>query len=258
MKTKLTLIFVILMTCAGIAYSEDVLISSGNQSYPPSSWQEGEAIVGVAAELTQMIFADLGIKAESKYVGPWKRVQKEANDGKIDVITTIYKNKEREEYLDYPQTPYMDDPNVIWVWKGKRFPFEKKEDLIGKKGLAVLGDSYGEEFDKFIAEKLTIERAAELLMNFKKLQAERGDYMPYGLHSGIIAAKQYGYDGKLEYLPKPLLSEGMYIAISKKSKFRKYLPELEKGIRKYKADGTIEKLIQKHIDLYVKSQKKSD
>lgn len=257
MKTKLTLMFVILMTCTGIAYSGDVLISSGNQSYPPSSWQEAEAIVGVAAELTQMIFAELGIKTESKYVGPWKRVQKEAVDGTIDVITTIYKNKEREEYLDYPQTPYMDDPNVIWVWKGKTFPFEKKEDLIGKKGLAVLGDSYGEEFDKFIAEKLTIERASELLMNLKKLQAERGDYMPYGLHSGIIAAKQYGYDGKLEYLPKPLLSEGMYIAISKKSKFRKYLPELEKGIRKYKADGTIDRLIRKHIDLYVKTQQKS-
>ncbi len=256
MKTKLTFMLIILMACVGIAYSEDVLISSGNQSYPPSSWQEGEAIIGVAAELTQMIFADLGIKTESKYLGPWKRVQKETSEGLIDVITTIYKNKEREEYLDYPETPYMDDPNVIWVWKGKTFPFEKKEDLIGKIGLAVLGDSYGDEFDKFVAEKLTIERVSKLLLNFKKLEAERGDYMPYGLHSGIIAAKQYGYDGKLEYLPKPLLSEGMYIAISKKSKFRKYLPELEKGIRKYKNDGTIDRMILKYIDLYVKNKEK--
>lgn len=245
-----------LMACVGIAYAGDTLISSGNQSYPPSSWQEGETIVGVAAELTQMIFADLGIKAESRYVGPWKRVQMDAKEGRIDLVTTIYKNKEREGYLDYPETPYMDDPNVIWVWKGKTFPFEKKEDLIGKKGLAVLGDSYGDEFDKFIAEKLTVERVADLLLNFKKLEVGRADYMPYGLHSGIIAAKQYGYADKVEYLPKPLLSAEMYIAISKKSAFRKYLPELEKGIRKYKADGTIDKLIRKYIDIYVSTQKK--
>lgn len=235
------------LSCA----ADPVLISSGNPNYPPSSWAENKQIVGVAAELTKLIFNELGIKVKSQTFGPWKRVQVNAQNGSIDIITTIYKNPEREAYLVYPKYSYMDDKNVVWVQKGKTFPFKKWEDLIGRRGGSVLGDSYGKAFDAFMKERLTIEKVKSAELNFLKLESGRIDYFPYGQYSGIIAAKRFGYEFKVEYLETPLLSERLYIAISKKSKFRKYLPQLEEGIKNLKANGTIDKLIEKHIEKYI-------
>lgn len=255
MKKKLLLTILISLVISGHSYANDnILISSGNPDYPPSSWAENNKIVGVAAELTEMIFNDLGIKVESKYFGPWKRVQHNTQKGLIDIITTIYKNPERETYLEFPKYSYMDDKNVIWVPKGKTFLFEKWEDLIGKTGGAVLGDSYGKNFDDFMEEKLIVKRVHEMESNFLRLESGIIDYFPFGQYSGIIAAKRLGYDNKVEYLQTPLLFEGMYLAISKKSKFKKYLPELEEGIKKYKENGKIEKLIKKHLEKYIKSK----
>ncbi len=255
LRRYILIITVLFMTSFASA-NDRVLISSGNPDYAPSSWEEDGKIVGVAAELLQMILNESGIRMESKYLGPWKRVQHYGKTGEVDIITTIYRNKERETYLDYTSVPYMDDPNVVWVWQGRTFPFEKWDDLIGKTGTAVLGDSYGPEFDKFITEKLKMDRVHSILSNFKKLESGRSDYMPFSLHAGMIAARREGYGDKLVHLPTPLLSEGLYFAVSKKSEFGDLLPKIDAGIRKYKADGTIDRLIEKYIQEYVALSKK--
>lgn len=250
---SLVALFVWTAPAAGWA---EAVISSGNQDYPPSSWAEGEAIVGVAADLLQLILQDNGLTGESKFLGPWKRVQHLAMEGNIDILTTIYRNPEREAFYNFTDIPYMDDQNVVWVAKGKEFPFEKWDDLIGKRGTAVLGDSYGPEFDKFIVEKLTMERVAQVEQNFKKLVGGRSDYMPYGLYSGMIASRIHGMDAQLSHLPHPLLSEGLYFAVSKKSSHAGIAPLLTEGIKKYRADGTIEKLIQQHLEKYLSGVKR--
>lgn len=235
----------------------DILVSSGNHNYPPSSWQEGDQIVGVGADLLRLIFAELKVQVQSPYKGPWKRVQHYAKKGEIDVLTTLYKNAEREQYLDFSSVPYMNDSNVIWVKKGKEFPFEKWEDLSGKSGGIAIGDSFGAKFDEFM-KQLSFEQVANIEQNFKKLVGERIDYAPAGLYTGMMTIKCLGFENELKYLSKPLLAEGLFIAISKKSKYRKYLPEIEKAIRKFKDDGTIKALIEKNMKRYIKNQDSPD
>jgi polar amino acid transport system substrate-binding protein len=233
---------------------EAVVVATGNKAYPPSSWIEGEKIIGVASHLLELIFKDIGIKYKSKYVGPWKRTQSYAKAGRFDIITTIYKTQEREIYLDYTEKPYMEDLNVIWVWKGHQFKFDSWHDLIGKPGGAIIGDSYGIEFDKFIVTNLTLERVISIEQNFRKLERNRIVYMPYGLYPGLISAKRFGYHNRIEYLQKPIVSNGLYIAFSKKSPFRQYLPDVNAGIAKYKKNGTITRLIQKYMKQYIDTQ----
>ena len=113
--------------------------------------------------------------------------------------------------MTYSDIPYMDDENVGWVWKGKRFEFEKGEDLIGKEGVAALGESYGEAFDKFIHERLDSYRVAENKEVFQLLRFGRADYYPFSLYDG--------FEDALEYLPMPFTREGTDMAVSRKSKF---------------------------------------
>ena len=133
-----------------MAAGEKVLISA-HPEYPPVMYKDKEnVIVGAGPELTEKISSELGIESQSKFVGPWARVQEMAKNGEIDLIAGIYKNKEREKYLDYIPTPFMPNPVVIYVKKGNAFPFKKWDDLKGRKGGAIIADKFMPEFEKFL------------------------------------------------------------------------------------------------------------
>ena len=74
------------------------------------------------------------------------------------MIAAVYDNPERRTYMDY-SISFMKDPVSVFVLKGKAFPFRRWEDLIGKRGCTPLGESFGKDFDRFIEQKLTMERS---------------------------------------------------------------------------------------------------
>lgn len=234
---------------SGNVRAEEVLFASGHPAWPPFSWQQGEQIVGIGPELVEILFNDLGIKVASNAIGNWKRVQLEAEAGRVDLIVSLYQTEERKKYVVYPLTPYFEDVNVLWVKKGKAFTFNKWDDLIGKNGTALLGESYGQQFDQFIKDKLTMERVNKPFQNLQKLEMGRSDYYPFSLYGGEIQVRQLGFDGKIEHLPEVISKENVYFGISKKSHFIKYLPQLEAAIEKRRADGTVERLVRKYIAL---------
>jgi polar amino acid transport system substrate-binding protein len=221
------------------------LIVSGHPEWAPIMWQENDKIVGVGPELVAMIFNDLEIKAESKYAGPWDVVQQKAKTGEIDILAAAYKTTERESDMDY-SLPYTIDPIAIFVKKGNSFPYEKWEDLKNKKGVAMTGDSYGQELDNYIKDNFIIERVATSKDAFSMLQNKKADYFLYALYSGEKEIKNQSLGSAIEILPKYAASENFYITVSKESPFNKYLSQINAGIEKYKADGTINSLIQKY------------
>ncbi len=61
--------------------------------------------------------------------------------------------------------------------------------------------------------------------------------------------RQFGFEGKIEHLPEVLSTEGTYIAISRKSRLIKHMPQIEASIARLRADGTIDRLVKKYVDL---------
>ncbi len=55
---------------------------------------------------------------------------------------------------------------------------------------------------------------------------------------------------RLRYCRNRYIQE-QFIWVIKKSALRKYIPEIDKKITEYKNNGTIETLIDKHIEAYV-------
>lgn len=247
MKKKIFLSIVVIIMVSTSAYSGDVLIASGHSDYPPFMWKEGDKIVGVGTELTSIIFGEIGIKVNSKYTRPWKRLQKNAETGEIDLIVGIYKNEERLKYLIFPDESYTPDPVVIFVRKGKPFPFTEWKDLMGKQGGAIIGDSFGQEFDLFAENNLKIHRVVQISQALKMMALGRLEYVIGGLYPGRIQMIDMGFENEIEYLPKPLVTPMAYQAFSKKSKFIGHLPYFNKRIAELKADGTIDKLIEKYM-----------
>ena len=99
-KIFLSILVVILVSTS--AYSGEILIASGHDEYPPFMWKEGDKIVGVSAEVTSIIFGELGIKVNSIYIGPWKRLQKSAKTGEIDLVLGIYRMRNVSNISNFP------------------------------------------------------------------------------------------------------------------------------------------------------------
>lgn len=224
------------------------LIASGHPEWSPIMYQQNDQIVGVGPEIVSKIFEELGVKVVSKYEGPWDLVQTKAKEGTVDVLAAAYKTAERETYMDY-SIPYTVDPVILVVKKGKAFPYDKWEDLLGRKGVVTIGDSYGQGFDNFIKEKLIPTKVGTPEEAFELLAKEEADYFVYALYS----AENYIFKNKIseqvEILPKEVSMENFYITISKKSSYNHLLPQVNALLQKYEADGTITRTIEKYKQL---------
>ncbi|MEA1921388.1 MAG: transporter substrate-binding domain-containing protein [Pseudomonadota bacterium] len=216
------------------------LLISAHPEFPPVMWKKGDTIVGTSSLLAKTIFAELGISCKIVYSGPWKRVQHEAENGRIDLISGIYYNDERNRYLLYTK-PYMDDPTSIIVAVGKAFPCFGREALIGKRGVAPFGDSFGEEFDLFIKDRLQVIRPYTLQLCFQALLEGRADYLLFGYYSALIGSKTFGYLDQIEVVNREIDTTGMYMAFSRKSEYCYLLPQVNRIIERLRKNGTIAK-----------------
>lgn len=261
MKKSIVLVLLAAFLLAGgIAQAAEILTASGHPQYAPIMWKENKSIIGAGVELVTLLFKDLNVTVKSPYRGKWDKVQEEAKQGKIDVLVGLYMTEDRKAFFEY-SNPYAKDPVVIFVAKGRTFNYTKWDDLVGKKGTTTVGDSFGQAFDKFISEKLTVTRSAKVEENFKKLIDGSADYFIYAMYSGQFESARLGISDKIEYLPVNASVENFYIAISKKSPFVKYLPEINKKLEELVKNGTIDQLIEKYSDKYRKtivSQKKKN
>ncbi len=251
MKKKTTNRVIILIVIVLVAWyfvknqTPKELTISGHPEWPSIMYQQGDQIVGAGPEIAIKIFEELGVEAISKYEGSWDLVQEKAKSGEVDVLVAAYKTTERETYMDY-SIPYTVDPVVLVVKKDKAFSYDKWEDLIDKKGVVTIGDSYGQDFDNFIKESLTVQSVNTPEEAFTLLSNEEVDYFVYALYS----AQDYIFKNKLadqvEIVPNYVSTENFYLTISKESPFIELLPEVNDLLKKYKDDGTIDQIIEKH------------
>ena len=221
------------------------IVASGHPEWPPIMFRSGSAIDGAGAALVKKIFADLGVPIEINYTGTWDEVQGKARTGDVDVLVAAYKTTERLGYMVYSD-PYTTDPVAIYVARGKAFPFNTWDVLIGRKGIAMVGDSYGQEFDDFAAKSLTLTRVTTTQQAYDMIANGQGDYFLYSLYAGDDFLKKAGTAAQFESLPKFVDEEFFYITISKKSPYVTYLNLLNQQLAKYKADGTIAALIAQY------------
>ena len=194
------------------------LTITGHPSYPPVAWAAKGSIVGAAPDLVRGIASKLGVKkVVSKDFGSWEAAQAAARDGQADVIFGIYKNDARALYLDYLEPPFMADPVAVVVRKGAGFAFGEWDTLKGRKGVTNAGESYGDKFDAYMTKELTVARAPGVGKAFAALLAREADYMIVGLYPGRDEARRLRIAAKVEFLPKELVSAGMYVAFAKTS-----------------------------------------
>jgi ABC-type amino acid transport substrate-binding protein len=77
------------------------------------------------------------------------------------------------------------------------------------------------------------------------ISSNRADYFVFPKASTIRELKEMGYEDKITYLPNPVTSQNIYIGISKKSPYHKYVDKINERISHYIKNGTFNKLLDK-------------
>ena len=106
----------------------------------------------------------------------------------------------------------------VWQHQDKLLNYAGKQSLVGKLGVTVINNSFGQKFDDFAKRNLHIEFVASLEQAFKMLRLKRVDYVLYEENPGLSYAYQMGIAEDIVHLTPPISSEGLYLAISHKSK----------------------------------------
>lgn len=230
------------------------ITATGHPQYPVIAFKEGDEIVGAAPDLVAAITEQLDVPLKLKYMGSWAEAQAATRDGKADLIFGIYYNDARAAYLDYVQPAFMYDDVAVFVAKGKEFTFTGRDDLIGKKGVTNKGESYGNEFDAFMKDKLDVTRTDGIDDAFEQLLAGKADFLIAGYHPGLAEAAATGLKDKVVVLDQALLTAEMFVAFSKESPCRSMATEFGQGIMETTTDGSFDKMLTEATATWDKDQ----
>ena len=227
-------------------FSAETFIVSGNPYAPPVVWEEYKQLAGVAPDLVKDIFGELSLPYSVRVLRDWARVQEAAKKGEIDLIVSAYKNDERNKYLNF-SIPYLPEQTVIIVEKGKEFKFSSWDSLKGKKGVSGIGESYGQEFDSFIAENLDLsyyrlERAIETL------NLGKADYLIIDLYTALVYASLLQGEDSITILDPPVTTQNFHLAVAKDSPLNDHLEAINERLNEKISSGKVSELVLSHFD----------
>lgn len=233
-----------------------MLVASGNPQYPPYLWRDPtdeQKLVGANADLMQWLAAEIGVPVETRYVGPWGRVQEEMRAGRIDLIAGAFFTLPRTEYMDYFHPAFRETRSVIWTRTAAPVAYKRWSDLAPKQGVTVINNSFGVEFDNYARQSLKISQVASIEQAILMLQRGRADYLIYeDTPAEAYAARNGG--PAIQPLMPAIAREGLYVTLSHRSRCN--TPELRgriaRAIYKLSQDRVMARFVEQGFVLWRK------
>ena len=224
-------------------------ISSGTEEWEPIALRDPETgeFHGIAFDMIREIARRLKIELTVVRL-PMKRMQSSLSNGSIDVAVSLYKNKERLEKFVY-SIPYFSNEARIFVKKGREFPFNEFNDLIGKKGIVPAGGSFGEKFDTFAKHNLDLYKVHTDITNtyHRMVINERKDFFVADYLDGMTTLRKRGLEGKIVALDKPIDTNYIHFVFSKNSSCLSMIDKFNSTIETLKEKGFITSLTRKYL-----------
>ncbi|SEK95891.1 polar amino acid transport system substrate-binding protein [Roseateles sp. YR242] len=230
------------------------LVASGNPQYPPYLWrpsEEDNRLVGANAELMQWLAHEIGIPIDTRYVGPWGRVQEEMRAGRIDLIAGAFFTLPRTEYMDYFHPAFRETRSVVWARTASPVNFKRWSDLVAHQGVTVINNSFGVEFDQYARQSLKITQVASIDQAIQMLQRGRADYLIYEDSPAEAYVARSGGEAIRPLMPA-VAHEGLFLTLAHRSRCN--TPELRgklaRAVYKLSQERVMNRFIEQGIQLW--------
>ncbi|WP_193075104.1 substrate-binding periplasmic protein [Pseudomonas sp. FME51] len=231
------------------------IVVTGNAQYPPVLWadpDDSKRLIGAAVELLENALEGSGIHVDVLNVGPWARAQEEVRSGRVDMLAGAFLTPGRLAEMDYIYPPYMEVPSVIFVKRGKAFPYSGWGDLRGKRGSSLVNNSFGAAFDTYAADHLEISAVPSIEQSFELLLRDRADYVVYERHQGLALAAQMNILEQLDVLEGSLINEPLHYTVSHNSACNSpaLRAALAQGMHRMVRQGEPRRLLEKYREIW--------
>lgn len=214
---------------------------------PPLSFEEDGIVKGFFLDVFREVARRAGFEI-TLTLYPLKRLEVYLQSGEVDGAIAMVHTKEREEYLVYSPLPIMVSRLLVFVKKGREFPFTSINDLKGKKIGVIRGwKTENLELEQAIREgTIQVEEVAHYDQNLKKLMVERIDCFISTEQLTWYYANELGVAKDLVALETPIAEHSVFPAISKYAKNivdpQEFIQKMNTALDEVLSDGTYEQL----------------
>lgn len=248
--------FVLLSVFANASEDEKqckYLTATANNEYAPYSYKENinsDELKGAVKFLLDELANRLGITIYFKGNGSWAKAQHKVELGDIDMMAGIFYTGFRSQYMEYIYPPVYHSDSVLIKRKDFDFSYQTIKDLIGYRGVTVINNSLGEDFDEYSVGHLKISYVPSLNQALFMLVRRRADYLAYEKQPAMAYAQALNYSEELEVIPESLASNPLYFALSVKSKCNtiKFRRKLSIALYQMLNEGVMEKALRQGIN----------
>ncbi|MBF0572474.1 MAG: transporter substrate-binding domain-containing protein [Desulfamplus sp.] len=210
-----------------------------------------KTITGVDVEIIKIIAQRMNMRLKIQRC-PWKRCLVLMESGEADILSSVFKKPEREIYLNYFETPYLNHlPIAFYTLRDKNYHIEKYEGIYDLNTVVgvLRGASYFDRFDKDKKVKKYEVNSQEQLIPM--LIEER-----FNAFAGYVDTVNYilvteGFNHKIQ---KSIYEHNdisnVYMAISKRSPLASLMVKFNAVNNDLIKDGTIDRIIKEFYDKY--------
>jgi polar amino acid transport system substrate-binding protein len=216
--------------------------------YPPISWSDGKQVRGVAPSVVKNLFGRLGYEVEVVELDNWNRCVLDAAEGRVDVVLA-YQTTEREHSLVF-STPVLREEVAVFVNRQHPVNIEHLQDLANYRGGMLFGESYGVDFDRFVAEHHNFEWVSDSRQNFGKLIRGRIDFIVSERRTGQTRVETLPGAQDIVALPESFGVDYLRIAVSRRSPLASRMPEVNAQLTRMVDSGEVDRLLHESEATY--------
>jgi polar amino acid transport system substrate-binding protein len=173
-----------------------------------------------------------------------------AQHGDIDMVATLKKTPEREAFLLFPKTPALANPVAVFTTRERPLEFRSPSDLVGRKGGITRSNVFGNGFDEYMRQNLSIEEANSPENNFSKLAVGRLDYFITGYYAGMAYLLKRGDEDRFVALSPFVVNTPNYIVLTRNGHCADKLDAIDNRLSQLKKSGVLDDLIRQSFALW--------
>jgi len=228
--------------CDALRANTPAVIHISNGEWAPFMGKE-LAHHGFVSRIVAQAFALEGVRVEYGFY-PWARAYFLAQHGQVDASIGWYRTPERERDFLFSDAVFVES-QVLFFLKEKPVSWKTLSDLRGRNIGAVLGYTYGAEFQALEDRKaVNVERTASDEQNLRKLLAGRIDAAIISLAVGERLLQTLGENSaaRIGLDPRPVNAGPLHLIFPKKQpRSGDWLRLFNRGLKKLKATGAADR-----------------
>ncbi len=235
----LVLALCMLFCFAGCATKDNTLTMGTNAAFPPYEYVDDEGnIVGIDAEIAAALAEKLGMELEIKDMD-FNSLITACAGGSVDVVLAgMTVDEERKQSVNFSDS-YATGVQVIIVKEGS--PIATVDDLDGK----IIGVQSGTTGDIYCTDDYGQDNVKQYDNGALAVEALKNDQVDCVIIDNEPAKNFVAANEGLKILETEYAVEDYAIAVAKEN--TELLEKINKAMAELKADGTIDKIINRYI-----------